>query len=190
MKIGLLYEGDLDEKPLIAIVKRLVLKFKPSTQLAFFPNPAHGSIDNHIRRSVVLFFETFECDLAIFIADTDGKVIKKRRISGLVSRYCKEFAPLSLHVVAFPDPELEQWFLDEEDSIKKILNLLGNKQLPYSGMGSKERLQRIIKENNKDVTLNRNDIYTEIAETVNFGKLLMRSPSFKKFFNSLKKSVM
>lgn len=186
MKIGLLYEGYLDEKPLIAIVKRLILKFKPSTQPTFFPKPANGSIDNQIRIFVILFFETYECDLAIFVADTDGKVKKTKRISILVSHYCKQYAPSSLHVVAFPNPELEQWFLDEENSIKKILNLQGNKQLPYSDMDSKERLQRIIKENNKNITLTRNDIYAEIAETMDFGKLLMRSSSFKKFYNSLK----
>lgn len=186
MKIGLLYEGDLDEKPLITVVRRLILKIKPSIQPTFFPQPANGSIDNQIRISVFLFFKTYGCDLAIFIADTDGKVIKKRKISASVSRYCRQLAPLSLHAVAFPDPELEQWFLDEENSIKNILNLQGDKQLPYSDMGSKERLQRIIKENNKDITLTQNDIYTKIAETMDFGKLLMRAPSFKKFFNSLK----
>lgn len=188
MKVGILYEGDLDEEPLKVIVQRVAERINPLLKhINFVLKPTHGSIDTHIRMACIFFFDTNDCSMAIFVADTDGRYDKPRRIKALVSRHCKHISPGSKNVVACPEPELEQWFLDEEIAIKRIFSLSADEELPYKTMDSKERLRRIIDENNKNVTITVSEIYTEIAETMDLGKLIMGSKSFNSFYSSMER---
>jgi hypothetical protein len=188
MNIGLLYEGDLDEKPLQIIILKLLQEINPQIQnIEFVNKPAHGSIEGQIRIALILFYETYDCDIAIFVADTDGKEDKQKRIKSLVLSYSKKVKPSSINIIGCPDPELEQWFLDEENAIKQIFSLPGNEALPYADMTPKERLRRIIDENPEDITKTRPDIYVNIAELMDFKKLTMSSRSFKSFYNAFKK---
>ncbi len=190
MKIGLLYEGSLDEKPLQIIIKRILLEIKSDLQdINFVLKEAHGGIEGQIRIAAVLFYDTYGCDLAVFVSDTDGKDSKCKRIKALVSKYCKRINLSSPYITGCPDPELEQWYLDEENAIKQIFSLSGSTRLPYDQMTPKERLNRIIDDNNKDITVTPREIYSEIAGILNLRKLYMSNTSFKTFYNAFKKIV-
>lgn len=190
MKIGLLYEGDFDESPLQIIIKRIILEINPElNDISFITKSAGGSIDGHIRIATVLFYDTHSVDLAVFVADTDGKVSKCRRIRTLVTTNCKKINPSAVYIIGFPDPELEQWFLDEENAIKQMFSLPGDQRLPYNEMAPKERFIRIIKENNSDITVTEREIYTKITAAMDLQTLLMRNQSFKRFFNAFKKTL-
>lgn len=190
MKIGLLYEGDLDEKPLQIIIKRILLEIKPELQdINFVLKEAYGGIEGQIRIAAILFYDTHGCDLAVFITDTDGKDAKCKRIKVLVSRYCKRVNPSALYITGCPDPELEQWYLDEENAIKQVFSLPGSVRLPYGQIMPKERLNRIIDDNNNDITVTPREIYSTIAEILNLRKLYMSNASFKSFYNALKQII-
>jgi hypothetical protein len=183
MKIGLLYEGDFDEKPLQVIILNIIQEINPQIRnIKFIAKPAEGSIDGVIRIASVLFYDTNECDIAVFVADSDGKDDKQKRIKALVKRHCKKIKPDSINIVGCPDPVLEQWFLDEENAIRQLFSLPGSVELPYSKMPPKERLERIINENNKDITTTPREIYIKVAEMMDFGKLYRSSRSFQNFY--------
>ncbi len=183
MKIGLLYEGDLDEKPLQILIKRIIQKINPQiSEFNFIPKPCGGSIEGHIRLAAILFFTTHESDIAVFIADTDGDNRKKSRIRAAVTRECRKINSSAKYAVGCPDKEFEQWILDEENSVKQLFSLPGVKPLPYPDMNAKERLKKIIDENNTDITLSIGEIYGKLTERIDIDTLIRRSPSFKSFY--------
>lgn len=188
MKIGLLCEGHSDEKPLIILIKRIISEIKPELQdLTFISQYTEGSIDSKIRSSAILFFDTRGCDIAIFVTDTDGKMEKCRRIRSLVNNYCRKINSSAKYITGCPDPELEQWFLDEENATKGVFHLSGELPLPYSALPSKERFHKIIDNYNKDITLTRNDYYIRISFIMHLGKLYNSSKSFKSFYEAIRK---
>lgn len=191
MKIGLLCEGDSDERPLQIIIERIISELRQSQakRLSFVTKSAQGSIESLIRISAILFYNTNDCDLAVFITDSDGKSDKCKRIKSLVSTHCKRIRPSGSYIVACPDTELEQWLLDEENAIKQIFSLAGNLPLPYEGMTPKERLLRIIHENGKDITVTESDMYAKVAALMNLKTLCMRNKSFKSFYDAIRKNV-
>ena len=190
MKIGLLCEGHSDEKPLQILIKRIISEIKPSIEnISFVSQYTEGSIDSKIRSSAILFLDTHECDIAIFVTDTDGKMEKCRRIRTMVMNYCKQVNSSVNYVTGCPDPELEQWFLDEENAIKGIFRLSGDLPLPYNDLPSKERLQKIINDNNKDITLTKNDYYVRVSSIMHLGKLYNSSKSFKSFYEAIRKII-
>lgn len=189
MKIGLLYEGIYDGKSLQIIIRRILLQLKPGlVNVSFVSQQAGGSIDTHIRTAAFLFYDTSGCDIAVFVSDTDGKEGKDSRIRALVSTHCRRVNPQATYAVGCPDPELEQWFLDEENSVKRYFNLPGVR-LPYDNLDSKERFLKIINENLKDITASKGEVYQQIASTLDLNKLFNCSKSFKRFYNSIKKAI-
>lgn len=189
MKIGLLYEGINDEKPLQIIIKRIILQLKPHFQnMSFVSKYAGGSIDTHIKTAAILFYDTVGCDLGIFVGDTDGKRGKASRIRTLVTVYCKKVNPMAVYAIGCPDPELEQWFLDEEDAIKNYFHLPITK-LPHGDLEPKERFLKILRDNPIDITVSTGEIYQLIASSINIDKLKENNDSFKRFYTSIKKAL-
>ncbi|MBI5414745.1 hypothetical protein HZA38_04490 [Candidatus Peregrinibacteria bacterium] len=185
MKIGLLYEGDFDEKPLQIIIQRIIGEINPNIRnIEFILKPAHGSINKQVGIAFSLFYSVHNCDMAVFIADSDGKRDKQKKIKTQVTKHCIKIKPDSRNIVGCPDPELEQWFLDEENAIKIIFSLEREDALPYPEMSPKERFRRIITENNSDITTTLSDIYVKSAEIMDFKKLEMSSKSFENFYGS------
>ncbi len=190
MKIGLLYEGHLDQESLQIIIKRIIGETgKDPESVIFVPYPASGSIDGYIRLAAILFYDTHSCDLGVFVADTDGQDSKRRRIKQAVARHCRNINASANFVVGFPDPELEQWFLDEEDAIKNNFSLEGNRRLPYADMPSKERFKKIVSEKRQDITITISEYYAKVAVSVNLGKLYRSSDSFRSFYNAIKRAI-
>lgn len=192
MTIGLLYEGTLDEKPLEVIIEKVIglVGRQGVHNIKFISRPASGSIEGYIKSSAILFYDTYNCNLAFFIADTDGDDKKISRIRASVSKHCRKINSSSVNVVGCPDPELEQWLIDEENAIKQVFSLPSVKPLPFNEIAHpKERLQKIISIYNRDITVTRSELYAKVVNLMNLDKLRMNSPSFKSFYNSIQKAI-
>lgn len=193
MKVGILYEGIYDKKSLIEILTKLISNKRDLTpgQISFILYSPDGDIEGSIKTAAILFFDTNYCDIGVFVADCKKNKAKERRIRGNVTRHCKDINPDANFVCGFPDPELEQWFLNEENAIRKILKLNKERGLPYRELKPKERLLKIIEENRsqENITESNLDIYAQIASALDLEKLSSCNPSFKKFKNALVDAV-
>ncbi len=194
MLIGILYEGDYDEKPLIAIIVKIIqtdTQFS-NVKINFALFPADGSIDGAIKQAVFLFHRIKKCDLCIFASDTDNNIRRARVKASAIKRLVKKFGdkinPNAKNVFAFPKPELEQWFISEENSIKHVLNLPFEKPLPFNELKPKERLKKIIDIYNKDITITPKELYEKIALDLDLSKLT-NDKSFKSFFEDLLRKI-
>lgn len=190
MIIGLLYEGYYDKKPLFKIIGKIIkvklLRLRKRRKLSFVTYSPNGDIEGSIKIAASLFFDISQCDVGIFVADSGGRKDKCLRIRNLVAKHCSKINPNTEFVCGFPDPELEQWFIDEENAIKKILGLKGNNPIPYPKLKPKERLLLLIEQSNADIADSKLDIYIEIASSLDLKKLCECSKSFKSFYAAIK----
>jgi len=192
MRVGILYEGIYDKKPLFILIEKIVKSILPEGEeaLVFIPKPSHGSIAGEIKAAAELFFGIKDCDLAVFVADTDGDSSLPTKIRASASSHCRSVNSSAKYAFAFPNPELEQWFIDEQDSLKHILSLPKEASIPYPDMSPKERVVKLINERpHQSITESNMNIYEKIAEKIHILKLKGCSPSFKSFCRSLQRAL-
>jgi hypothetical protein len=81
MRLGILFEGEYDHKP-ISIILTIIIQRETSTREIFFdPLPADGSIEAKMEKATSLFFNTTPgCDFALFLNDKDTTKDKKSKI--------------------------------------------------------------------------------------------------------------
>ncbi len=190
MIIGILYEGEYDE-PAIEIAKKIITTLKPGTSassLKFVPFSQGGSIENAFKKKADLFFGSADCDLGIFISDTDNKEKKVKRIRSAVSQYIRFNYPSAKFIIGFPHTEFEQWFFSEEEAVRKIFDL-GSGEIPFADLQPKERFKSLIKNRIFDIAMSTKDIYQKTAELLNLSKLKKCDHSFKRFFHSFDKQL-
>jgi len=90
-------------------------------------------------------------------------------------------------VFGCPVPEFEQWFFDEENSLKRVFHLNGSDSIPYKELNPKERINKLYEDASKiglfDFGETIYDIYEKITDGMDLHCLGYgdRSPSFKKF---------
>ncbi len=183
MLIGVLIEGDKDERPLKVIVRRIIRGVHPGVNPAIITYVSDGPIESKIPAAITQFFINKEADLAVFVADSDGDRSKKRKLTVQVNKYNYNSKPI---ILACPDPELENWFFEEEATLKSIFRLSGSLPIPYGELKPKERLEKLFRESSLfDFTVTMYDIYEDIANNMNMAMLASgnRSSSFKKFYN-------
>jgi len=184
MKIGLLYEGMLDKTSLDVIIRRLMRDFCGNTEIEFDFYPAHGPITERIEAAVEVFFDSGDCDFAVFISDHDknGSSCKE------ISKWIKTVAlPRGNRIIlACPNPHFEQWFFSEENSLKSFFDLKGSKIVPYPHLLPKERMYKIAMDFG-DIAIDVDEAKQEIASNLDFKILKDKDETFNKFFESLKR---
>ncbi len=191
MNIGILYEGRYDKDPIVSLIKLILEEIHCSAPSVFVTSEAGGSILQKMASAAVLFFENDvkKCDIALYISDTDYNDRKKRIISQWINNYCR-LNPLGNIIAGYPEPYLEQWFLNDPDSIRKTFSLPNNAALPFAEtVNPKERFIEIIESLNDDKSKARNDLYSEVASNVNLSSLSSVDPSFKAFHRHTKQAL-
>lgn len=191
IKIGILYEGKRDVIPLINISKRTInYIIGGDLTIKFEPFSANGSIDGKIKPALTNFFEIKYCHFGFIVSDLDkGENDPKEK---LIRDSCaKNNIKNGSLIYAFPVPEFEQWFFDEENSLKKILGLSGGEPIPFSELDPKERLKKLFKlavqKDIVNITENDVDFFFKISEGLNIPFLKSNSKSYKKFFHEIEK---
>ena len=182
MKIGVLFEGDKDERPLKELIKHIVELLCPGVQLSIVSFVADGPIESKILAAITEFFENKKCDLAIFVSDTDRDHSKRSKLIRKVKDLNAINEPV---VVACPDPELEEWFFEEEAAVKAVFGLAGDQPVSYSHLRPKERINKLWVESSiLDITVSVIDTYEKIASKMDVSSptFLKRSSSFLKFY--------
>lgn len=182
-------EGLRDENPLKTLVSKIIRGLNSNiSDLNFITIRTDGSIDSKIKSAAFLFFNTHQCDLGIFLADTDGKPSKASRIRSKVTQNCAQVNTAAKYAIGLPNPSYEQWLLDEENSIKRIFHLPGNQKLPYDTLSPKERLEKII-DYHRSITVPPSEMYTNITRDLGLNKLCRSNRSFKSFYSSLQSAL-
>lgn len=191
MLIGILYEGKYDKKALQQIVTLIVIKNRPEIHqnLEFVLERAGGNILGYIVKTASLFFRANRCDIGIFVSDVDEDLkLGFKKVSSIKTKckmHIRSTYPTAKYVLAFPKPELEEWFFSEENSLRNVLKIPVGEDIKYNSYTSKERLKKLINDF-RSVVLTQEDIYEKIAQNLNIDKLLT-DISFKKFYDELTK---
>lgn len=191
MKIGVLFEGKYDQ-PILRIINRILNShYNKSTLIDFTSQPSDGDIEGSLEPTIYLFFTIEHCDLVVFVADKGKKSSQKdKSIKKKTKKLLQSIYPNGKLVFAFPEPEFEQWYLDEEDAVKKLLGLNFSSPLPHNEIKEpKERLEKIIDECEKEIDETKMDIYLKLARNIDLNKLSLCSPSFKKFRSDLTRNI-
>src|SRR5258706_8375474 len=89
--------------------------------------------------------------------------------------------PLAAIYVLCPKPSFENWFFEEENALRKVLNLSREDPILYPDLHPKKRLEKLIYKHNDNFTKSKMDIYREIAENINIDALTTRDEELKKF---------
>ncbi|EKD44762.1 MAG: hypothetical protein ACD_71C00016G0002 [uncultured bacterium (gcode 4)] len=184
MIIGILAESDNDSEPIKEIVNT-ILKPHIST-IRFITYESGTGIFNDMLKASKLFFNAEpSCDIALYLNDLDNQPERCRKIRKWATTYCSK-NPSKIIIVGCPDPTFEQWFINEENSIKKVLNLNSSNPLPYTGLHPKSRLENMIYKNT-DITISKKNAYIDIAKNLNMSLLIKKDKSFKRFYDDLMK---
>lgn len=192
-KIGVHCESDYDFVYLKELFPKILRAITPEDSLEFRHHPADGPLTKRtIEVAVPLLVDFHQCEVLVFLTDTDGHKDKSRLISEWSSSIRQEVNPSLSIIVGCPDPVLETWFFCEADSLKKVLGLDAAKPIPYKGMPFKKRFDRLYREaikNNIDISSTKKEVYMEIARLTDPLILLKKDRSFKTFFNNTKKYI-
>jgi len=108
---------------------------------------------------------------------------KVSSIKAKCKKHITSVYPTAKYVLAFPNPELEEWFFFEEYSLRRVLKIPEREAIKYNSFPSKERLQRLITDFSS-IVFTPEDIYEKIADGLDINKLMGNS-EFKKFYKSL-----
>lgn len=183
MLIGVNYEGKYDKGPLEEIIKNILRREKIELEedLSFKWIPSDGPIIGGTKAKLALFLfgEERPCDLVVFFSDiNDDEKLTKLNIE--VIKNCREKA-FDSFIIGYAEPEIEQWFLEEEDALKGIFELDPLSPLSLPGDTPKGILENLC-QNFGDYST-KDDLYRKIATKLDLGKLLIKNRSFKKFYN-------
>lgn len=181
IRVGLLFEGTLDEKPFKILIKRI----RPNLKIDFILYKADGGTENKLKPASTYFFENEQVDFAVFHSDLDGVRGRRRKINTWIKRYIDSERPEAVIVPAFIDPCFESWIICEECALKKIYSISGSSQLPHSTLHPKKQLSQIDAELNTDITRRREDAYLEAVKILDIELLSKRDKDFKKFKDAL-----
>jgi hypothetical protein len=193
MRLGILFEGEYDHKPISIILTIIIQKETSIRKIYFDPFPADGSIEAKMDKAIILFFNTTPgCDFALFLNDKDTTKDKKSKIERVkkINRFVGTFNsknPNKFIITAHPEPCFENWYFREENALRNVLHLDSTKPIPYSDLHPKTRLKKLIDEFNDDITKSKEDIYVEVAENLDIDSLVLRDKEFEKFYNQLRK---
>jgi hypothetical protein len=189
MIIGVHCEATLDDISLRELIKMIAIENGLNGECLFRTKKSGGPLNQKTISAATSLFLDIEprCSFAVFVTDTDGVKSKFSTVSGLVKENLSKMGIADgFAVVACPDPVIEQWFLDEENGIKKILSLNGASPLPYSKETPKARYNKMISENkNKDITKTDYDIHLDVVRAMNIKKLIKINASFNKFWEGV-----
>lgn len=182
MVIGILSESSYDSEPLKEIIK----KFPNVNQaeISFIVHDSNTGIYADMTKAAALFFENSpSCDFAIFLNDLDDQPERCRRIRSWATNYQNRHVTRKI-IVGCPNPSFEQWFVNEENAIKRVLSLDSTEPLPYSELKPKSRVEEMIYEN-ANITITKKSAYIDIAKHLNLIVLGERDASFKRFYEEM-----
>lgn len=190
MEVGILCEGNYDEQAISTIVKRILEeKLTVKVKINFNVKTASGHVNKKIESALYNFFEMFtpRCDLAVIFSDSDTDPAQARNCRKILEAiYAKKnYPPYALACIT---PHFEQWFIKEEDALKKIFKLDYRKKLPYEDLKPKDRIKKLLKEaDHLDLSVTIREINTQAAKEMQFSKLLKGSyKEFKSFYEALR----
>lgn len=190
MRIGLLYEGTYDAEPLKIITTKIIKEVIPHLTPDFISYEARGPISSALKKAANLFFNIEPyCDFAVFLNDNDKFPERCKKIRKWCTKYCREINSWSKFIVGCPDPTLEQWFFSDIAAIIKVFGLDGSSAIPYEYLHPKQRLQKLYDIKITDPTISMVDIYSDLASEINAEFLSDSNPTFKKFYDDLKKEI-
>jgi hypothetical protein len=193
MIIGVLSEGDFDERPLQLIIRRLVTEVKPdldTATLIFRGVNAGGEILSKMSAAAQVFFDTEpKVDIAVFLSDVDKFPERKKEMDKWIEEFQRTNASAPI-IPGTADPVFENWYFIEENALKSHLNLSATSVIPFSNLKPKPRLRKLIDEfSSDDPVMSRIERYVEIARLLNFQTLSERDPKhfglFRKNFQDV-----
>jgi hypothetical protein len=128
------------------------------------------------------------CEVGVFCTDLDKSkeegVDRKDQILKLVGKADPGFVDLS--VIAIPNPCFEAWLLVDEDLVKHVFNLKGDKPLPGKGQHPKRQFQLIHSLDTHELAEFES---TELlARDINF-TLALKDKAFHDFSDSVKSAI-
>jgi len=185
--VGIAYEGSADIDALKIIIKRVLnlqgLDFDPD---AVYPQtPGSGIIG-----FVPVYAKRFtNSGVALPIYCTDQDKDKKSRRDVIIGKL-RDTVPemLEVSVVGVSIPHFEAWLVADEDVVKNIIGLAGDKPLPSDNLQPKDRLISLY-QNHYDGNLSLSDIRSLLASNMDISKVERIKHDFGQFVDDIRRAA-
>jgi|AntAceMinimDraft_13_1070369.scaffolds.fasta_scaffold06855_5 hypothetical protein len=181
MLIGILYEGELDIKPISRLVERLADECGIQEVIDFSAYPASGQTLPKFLPAA-LKFKQENVDIFITHIDTDGDSSRKKTFDTLVKTH--ESVVLGMECVALmADPHFENFYFREEAAIKRLFGIDGGDSLSQFGDTPKNILENLIKKCIPDqFEFKKNSvIYEHLMSNLDLSVLAQRDDGYRDF---------
>lgn len=181
LKIGIAYEGSRDLPVITILIKRILCAVDVEVQIvkAF---QARSGIIKYVAAYTRSFFEDAEVvDIAFFVTDQDfSEDPRKEKIIQIIQKINPAYILRS--VVALPNPHLEKWLLADQDVVKAVFKLPGDKPLPGNHLNPKDQLE-YIRSSVGGSQLAGYEVYEILAKRFDMNKVVLVCSEFESFKN-------
>ena len=181
-------EGSSDVYSLRIICERIAIDKGKEIELDTHKSePIRGPIGQTVVKIRLNPSAMTEDYLAICFSDTDASRFNDKNRT--VKKWIEKARPDAIDRIACGTPErnLEAWLIGDEDCVKNLLNLPGDRPLPFNDeTDPKRRLTRLVAEYGGD-SMSLPRARKELAERMDFGTVARRNNSFKKFLEDFER---
>jgi len=124
-------------------------------------------------------FDDSTVEMAFYFADRDkGEFNKLESIENAIRSVNELY--LAKSIIGIPDPHMEVWLLTDQNAVKAVFGLVGDRPVPHSDVEPKKRLELLSNEFGSD-ELTPPEARKKLAETLDLGVVERNCPSFNNF---------